>query len=211
MNLLIQSCDEQFLPFMDLAAPIHARYAAAHDAHYELFVGWKDRDVHPSWNRTVMFLDAFAHGYEKVVWLDADTLVVDPEADIFTETADDVALLMPQASIPWFDSPWCFNCGVAVANNTPAAYNAFNYVWSRRHAQLRDHHLPGLWELNWLLDWTFAHRDKVDVLSDRWNWQQTEHRDPEVPFEKAAVLAWHGIPYDERLALFTAEHARRYP
>lgn len=209
-GLIIQSADEHFLPFVDLAAPIHARYATRHGAHYELFVGWKDPEVHPSWNRAAMFLEAFARGYSKVVWFDADTLVVDQEADIFAETADDVPLLMPLGAIPWGDQTWCFNAGVAVANSSPAAYRAFEYVWARRHAPLRDHHLPELWELNWLLDWSFAHRESVDVLSDRWNWQETEDREPDVTLDEAAVLAWHGISYAQRLEQFSDKVAQMY-
>lgn len=108
--LLIQSIGDNdrdtFAKYMELEEPIHREYAAACGADYEYFVGWSDPRVNPTWNRIAMMLDGFQRGYRKIVWLDADTLVVDPTQDIFAGTSNDVPLLMTRVMHAHVDMPW---------------------------------------------------------------------------------------------------------
>lgn len=214
-NLLIQSADGAHLKYLDAAEPIHRAYAERHGADYLAHRGRIDPTVHPAWNRLPLMLDAFEQGYEKVVWLDTDTLVVQPEHDIFAETRSDIALLMKRAYIPWQDRPdAAWNDGVLVANaavtapgsfgqdSTVRAERALRWVWGKRGVPFREHHVPGMWELNWLMDWCSQFPGDVDYLDPAWNWMSLDMTlyGP----EGAYILAWHGMPHDQRWAEFTA-------
>lgn len=206
--LVIQSHgagNDPFVKWLEITGPIHEKYASACEADYELFVGKKGVRVHPAWNRIPMILDAFEDGYRKVVWLDADTLVIDLDCDIFADTPDDVPLLMRRAPMRWHgEHSW--NDGVLVANNTPATILALEWVWDQRFTRWREHHAPSLWELNWLLDYVFDHPDMVGELDERF------HRypfDDELP--GSVVLSWHGMPHDDRYRAFSEAVDRWYP
>lgn len=214
--LIMQSIgngDDWFAPWLEMSRPIHEEYAEACGADYELFRGVKDPHVHPAWNRIPMFLAAFARGYRKVLWLDADTLVVDQAVDIFTETDDTTPLHMVRAQdahveIPWGEPGWdLYNDGVLIANNCDQAAAAFRYVWSQRHEVPLAHHIPALWELNALTDFVFAHRDCVAELPFRFNWMPFEYACPE---SEAVIMAYHGMPHDQRWELVTAKYAEVY-
>lgn len=213
-RLIIQSHgagDDWYVPWFALSRPIHERYAAECDADYLFFAGQKDWKVHPAWNRLPMILDAFDAGYRKVVWLDADTLVVDSTQNIFTATDDSIPLQMRRTGgFPWVtpdgeQEGW--NDGVLVVNNVPGARTAIEWVWARRHDPPAQHHMPSLWELNHLLDLVLAQPDLVADLPDRWNWMRFEDASPEAD---AAICAWHGYPHDERWAAFIEKYESVY-
>src|SRR6185369_15830051 len=107
--LLIQSIgddpNDAFIKYMALQEPIHRAYAEKCGADYQFFVGRKDPLCHPTWNRIQMMLDAFANGYRKVVWFDADVLVVDQAQDVFAETSN-APLLMTRVLSSHWDFPW---------------------------------------------------------------------------------------------------------
>jgi hypothetical protein len=205
-KLIIQSCDDNFRRYLDLSRPIHEEYAGVCGADYKLFIGRKDPRVHPAWNRIPMFLEAFAAGYQKVVWLDGDSLMVRPEVDIFAETDDTAPLQMirvldSHVELPWGEPGWdAYNDGVLVANNCEQSVEAFEYVWARRRAVAMPHHCDSLWERNWLLDWVFAHPESVALLDVRFNWMpfaENLHCEAE-----AVICSWHGMQHDERFRLF---------
>lgn len=216
--LLIQSIgddrQDHFAKYMALEEPIHRAYAALCDADYEYFVGYKDPRAHPTWNRIIMMLDAFERGYKKIVWLDADTLVVKPEENIFEGTSDTAPLLMTRVlsahvEIPWKDDPFwdCYNDGVLIANDSPHARAALTFAWENRRSPFEPWHVPGMPELDWLLDYVFDHPDSVEQLDGRWNWMGYPQ---ECPREEAVILAWHGQPTPFRWDSFKAAYDERY-
>lgn len=200
--------DDWFVPWMALTQPIHEQYAAACDADYLLFAGNMDRRVHPAWNRIAMFLEAFDRGYDKVCWLDADTLVVDQTVNIF-EACDDTPLHMTRAvdvhvEMPWGEDGWdLYNDGVLVANDCEQARRAFSYVWRQRLEPLLPHHHASLWEMNAVTDWVFSHRESVADLPMRFNWMPFDYAPPKT---EAVVLAYHGIPREERWQMFLDDY-----
>lgn len=256
-RLLIQSIGsnphDTFKKYMALQEPIHRDYAARCGADYEYFVGESDARCNPTWNRVRMMLDAFDRGYRKIVWLDADCLVVRPDDDVFDGTSDSAPLLMTRVLDSHVEMPWKFNpavraegmcgayrfhpgiddlCGrepghagdhlngggpwpqwdvyndgVLIVNDSDHARAALEFAWARRLAPFKPWHIPGMPELDWLLDYVFDHPDAVEQLHDRWNW---------IPYptaslkEQAAILAWHGYPHEQRWVEYQAAYEARY-
>lgn len=213
-KLIIQSIganpDDWFIKWMDLTEPLHKQYAERCGADFVYFVGDKEPALHPTWNRIPMFLEAFRDGYDKVIWLDADTLVVNQDRDVFEETDDDAPLLMTRVQDSHFEFPWAsevhgeivpadrwdvYNDGVLIANNTPHAIAALEFVWANRRSKLKPWHEPGIPELDWILDYVYTHPEAVKQLSLAYNWMPY----PEAPpFDEAVIMAWHGMPHDVR-------------
>lgn len=109
-NLIVQSVganpDDWFRGWMDVTGPLHEQYANRHGADYQYFAGDKEPGLHPTWNRLIQMLDGFAAGYQKIVWLDADTLVVAQDRSVFEETDDDAPLLMTRVLSSHHEFPW---------------------------------------------------------------------------------------------------------
>lgn len=260
--LMIQSIgddpNDRFAAYMDLSLPIHADYAERHGADFRFFRGSYE-GLNPTWNRIPMMLKAFEDGYRKVVWLDADVLVVKRDRNVFEETSDDAPLLMTRVlhahiEMPWGpweaslrtqglcgshkltigpterfcrvpmpgstaghagdhgdgQGPWpqwdVYNDGVLIANNSSLAVEALEFAWSKRREPFRPWHIPGMPELDWILDYVYAFPEAVEELHDRWNWQ-FEHRCPK---DEACWLAWHGEPAQKRWAEFSAAWQEHY-
>lgn len=213
-RLIIQSIganpDDWFRKWMDITAPLHEQYAKQCEADFEYFVGDREKDLHPTWNRIPMFLDAFNAGYDKVIWLDADTLVVNQDRSVFDETDDDAPLLMTRVKDSHYEFPWAsevngqtvladrwdvYNDGVLIANNTDHARECFEFAWANRRRPFKSWHVPGIPELDWILDYVYEHPEAVRQLSLTYNWMPY----PEAPpYDDAVILAWHGMPHEER-------------
>lgn len=212
-RLIIQSCDENFLRYLNLSRPIHEEYAEKCGADYWFFLGRKDPLVHPAWNRIPMFLEAFEQGYRKVVWLDGDSLVVDDSRSIFADTdwVTPLQMTRPKDShveMPWGEDGWdMWNDGVLVANRTPETIACFEFVWSMRLEPFLPHHHPTLWELNWLADFCFENRTSVKQLDLVWNWQPFREAPPQ---STAVIQSWHGIDHEPRFLLFAERFAELY-
>lgn len=210
---IIQSADEVHAHLLAITHDAHLRYAVRCDADFVVLKGYAEPGVHAAWNRIAMMLDAFADGVDKVVWLDADTLVVNQDVSIFSETDDDVAFQMvrvPGSTAEWGRGEDIWNDGVMVANR--AAIEGLTWMWSKRNAVPEPHHVATAlpWEGNWMLDWMFGHREQVAELSVRFNWMPPSYDmsvaprasspwDAAVPSEDAVIRAWHGFPLWRRL------------
>ena len=128
--LLIQSVDVNYAPYLELSYGRHAQYAQRCGADYLVYTGLKDEQCHPSWNRIALLQEGMAQGYEKLVWLDADVLVVDLGRNIFTETRDDVSLQMCRYdNYLWHGQPH-YNAGVMVVCAGEDAMALLHEVWT---------------------------------------------------------------------------------
>lgn len=202
---------DQFAKYLDLAKPIHEDYAKRCDADYRLFVGWIEPDVNPTWNRLPMALEAFEQGYESVVWLDADVLVVQPDRNIFEEVRGAPMHMTRTSGFPWWTPDGeqeAWNDGVLVVENCPEAIAALEWTWARRHDPFLPHHVSGMPELSWLLDWVFQHPESTAQLSDVWNWMHENIQG--TPREDAVIEAFHGQRYHERWENFQDCYRRHY-
>jgi hypothetical protein len=219
-NLLVQSIGtpldpsrpDAFEKYMDLALPIHEDYAARCDADYEYFVGWKEERVNPTWNRLPMILEAFERGYESVVWMDADVLVVKPDRDIFAEVVGAPLHMTRTSGFPYWTPAGeqeAWNDGVLVAHNTPEAIDALRWTWDRRHDPFLEHQVAGMPELTWLLDYVFTHPDGlVAELPDIWNWMDAGVNG--TPRDDAVIEAFHGQRHHERWDNYRDCYQRAY-
>lgn len=214
-RLILQSSDAAYDRWIELTKPAHEEYARRCGADYRYFRGICLDGRHPAWNRIRLALDAFAEGYLKVLWLDADVLVTHLEADIFAAVDSTTPFHLPLApsGMTWRGN-WALCSGVMVINNTPAALECLQFVWDTRwrghpgQPPLLPHHHPPLWESNWLLDWLYDHPGSWAKLHQKWNWMRGnfEH----VPESEALIRGYHGGPHDRRWAWFTEDYAAVY-
>lgn len=215
-RLIIQSGDDAFARYMELSRPVHAEYARRCGADYRYFHGCCPDGRHPAWNRIRLMLDAFAEGYDKLLWLDCDVLVTALDANIFAATDDMTPVHIPwsPSGMVWRPGWWALCSGVMLANNTPAAVECLEYVWAERwrgtpgHPPLAPHHHAPLWESNALLDWLYDHPGAWAKLSQVWNWKVGNFE--RVPECEALIYGFHGGPHDQRWADFRATFARVY-
>lgn len=200
-NLIIQSIDKNYARYLNLSLPVHSQYAQECAADYWFLLGNVDPYVHPAWNRIKMILDAFDAGYKRVVWIDADALVVKFEDNIFAIGGEDEGNY--PIHLMWAGMEWkgedSYNDGVIVADNHDESRKMFEWVWDKRREPLLPHHVPSLWESNWLLDYALDNRDKIEYLHPKWNWMPFADN---IPREDAAIMAWHGMPHNERFMRF---------
>lgn len=208
-RLILQSAQGEMEKYVTLARSVHEDYAQRCGADYRYFGGYYEPGIHPAWNRVPLILDAFRDGYDKVLWLDADVLVVNLDANIFAATDDTTPLHIPlsPSGMVW-RGRWAVCDGVMVANRTPGAIAALDYVWGNRTSPLLPHHAPGMWEGNWLLDYIHEHPEVWAKMHQRWNWKigNFEH----VPESEALIRGYHGGPHDRRWAHFTEDYAAVY-
>jgi len=205
--LIVQSvsADAEWQAYLDRQRPFHEAYAWACGADYQTFVGVKERGVGAAWNRLPMFLDAFERGYERVLWMDADTLVVRPEVDVFAMTPNARPWVLPMShGMPWPGLRDAYNDGVWMVRNTPESVRGIQWVWAQRSVAHRPHHTPGMWELNWVLDYIAANDEDslVERLDDRFNWRPWIGLPPR---EEAIIMAWHGMGHAQRWPEFCDE------
>lgn len=223
-RLIIQSGDANVAKYLDASEPFHRAYAEACSAEFARFDGTWPGASHPAWNRLPMMLDAFERGYKQVLWLDSDTLVVDPTVNVFERAPFDHAgsrrMHRGQSDgPPWEYSPLCmrrtaggfywpmdgddqwegWNDGVLLV--TPEAQTIIEWVWSKRAEKPMPHHQPTLWELNWLLDIVKDDPTLCAEMDQRFNWQPFNGSSPE---QYAVIKAWHGIAHETRWREFKA-------
>jgi Methyltransferase domain len=168
--LLVQSVDAAYVPYIALSYGRHAEYAQRCGAEYVVYTGLKDAGCHPAWNRIALLRDGLMQGYQKIVWLDADTLVLNPEVNIFTDTRHDVDFqLCRYANYLWYGRP-CVNTGVMVVNASPSAVEALQWIWEQRDKPLRSHHVETFWEQNWVADYVHEHQESCADLSHAFNY-----------------------------------------
>lgn len=224
--LIIQSGDANVARYLDRSEPFHEEYARRCGADFWRFDGCWKQSPHPAWNRLPMMLDAFERGYERVLWLDSDTLVVDPWVNVFDEAPWShehrrVVGAGESDGPPWEYTPFVmrrtaggfhwpmdgideyegWNDGVLLVSYSAESITALSSLWDCRSRRPRPHHQPTLWELNWLLDWVKSNPSYVVEMDQRFNWQPFNGSSPE---QYAVIKAWHGLPHEQRWAEFSA-------
>jgi hypothetical protein len=161
---------------------MHNSYAAQHALTFCCIRGVVQTDRHPFWDKIRLIQMMLAAGYELVVWLDADTLVVRPEVDVRTALQDGAPIGMCRNDLPWQDLPWHYNAGVIFVRNTGSARWFFDEVWKAGYVDHR------AWqEQAKINELARKHTDLVQQLDDKWNCTKGVNsvRDP-------IIRAWHG-------------------
>jgi hypothetical protein len=76
----------------------------------------------PSWYKIQLILNEFKHGYDYIMWVDADTLLINNEFKI-------ESILDEKSEIFISDDILGINCGVMIWKNTENNKNILNKVW----------------------------------------------------------------------------------
>jgi len=179
---LVQQASGGHLQMLDISNDLHNAYAARHGLSFCCVRGPVQADRHPFWDKVRLIQMMFATGFELVVWLDADTLIVEPDVDVRTALRTGGPIGMCRNPLPWGDQPWHYNAGVIVVRNTGTARWFFDEVWRAGHV---NHH-P--WqEQARMNELTRQYPHLVQQLEDKWNCTKGVNtvRDP-------IIRAWHG-------------------
>jgi hypothetical protein len=180
-TVLVQQASGTHLQLLSLSHELHNAYAARHTFTFCCIRGPVQSDRHPFWDKIRLIQMMLAAGYELVVWLDADTLVVKPEVDVRTALRDGAPIAMCRNPIAWEGLPWHYNAGVIFVRNTGPARWFFDEVWRAGNVD------PRAWkEQARINELARKHADLVQQLEDKWNCAQVNSvRNP-------IIRAWHG-------------------
>jgi hypothetical protein len=182
-TVLIQQASGPMRLMLELTAARHADYCARHGICYWPVLGDVQRERSPHWNKITLIKHALAEGFERVVWLDADTLILRFDEDIRTAINGGPPLALAQHPVPDLDgNPTHFNSGVIIARNGARAREFFDAVWTA----------GPLWKHPWheqgrVHDVLKRFPDMVQRLDDRWN---STVNVTDVP--NPIIKAWHG-------------------
>ena len=177
-TLVQQARSSEYGALLDLTEAWHRAYAERQGMAYVRVDGAVAHRSWPAqWDQIQLLANLMDDGAGLVLWLDADTLVVDPEADL-REGLGEGQLAMARHPGP----PAHWNCGVLLARNTPQvrdflvqtlALGPGEYPWYQQQVMNRLLARP---------EWGHL----ISRLDDRWNatFGVTEVARP-------AVVAWH--------------------
>lgn len=204
-TLLIQQGSGIYGTMLDLTHERHAAFAQRHGLCFWNIRGDVQFERHPAWNKIILIQMGLALGFDQVIWLDADTLIVDSEKDPREVLPPDASLGMCRHPIPWQEQPWHHNSGVIFVRNTTTSRLFFESVWSRGevdhpwHEQIRINEISA------------AQPNLIVALDPIWNSTAgvTET-------QGAVIRAWHGkgqeaIPSLKAALAALAQHESNRP
>ncbi|HVK58548.1 MAG TPA: glycosyltransferase family 9 protein [Candidatus Kapabacteria bacterium] len=180
-SLIIQQGSGFHSKMLDLTHQRHSAYAESHAFTFWSVRGDVQQDRHPSWNKVVLIQMGLAAGFDFIVWLDADTVIVKTGEDLRNALPSNGSIGMCKHPLPLGEQPWHFNAGVIFLRRTEIARRFIDKVWDQGppnhvwHEQLRMNELsqqnPGL----------------VQQVDDIWN--STENANSTAD---PVIRAWHG-------------------
>lgn len=94
-------------PLLDISLPTFRRYADTHG--YELVIGEPPVSADVSWRKLPLLIELFREGYDALVWIDADIVVLRHDRDILDDSPHPLGLVVhevPEGRVP--------NCGLMV-------------------------------------------------------------------------------------------------
>ena len=179
--LLIRQADGDYTELLRLTHALHEGYADRHGIDFWSVRGAPQLERASSWSKALLIRQALQLHYELVVWLDADTLIVDPSVDLREAMSEFEIVGMCKHPLPWGGRPWHYNAGVLFVRNGEPARQFFrevweagplNHPWQEQYRMLElDQRSPGF----------------VQAIDDRWNATVGCNPSPE-----PIIKAWHG-------------------
>jgi hypothetical protein len=200
-SILIQQVypDLGFEKMLELTQEHHKDYCERFGIVYQSIVG-NPGDIPPedgSWGKIELIRQAIADGYEQIVWLDADALIIDMDTNIMEGVQPD------KIGVCWHRIPqgahW--NIGVLYIGASDTVSN-FIIDWLASYPPPKD---------GWMEQGVFnrmAHEGKTVVtISDKWNATLNVNMVPD-----AVVLGFHGQgDTEQRYELMKQTMARLFP
>jgi ADP-heptose:LPS heptosyltransferase len=180
-TILIQQASGFHTQMLDLSSELHATYAARHDLTFWSVRGNVEFERSPEWNKILLIRMALWAGFELVVWLDADTLIVRPEVDVRTALLDGPPIGMCRHPLPLGDQSWHYDSGVIFVRNTKLARVCFDNIWP---AEPVEHSWQEQVRLNELNE---KYPNALQPVDDQWNSTQRVN-----PTPNPVIRAWHG-------------------
>ena len=180
-KLLIQQASGPYTDMLDITGEHHGAYAARHRFDFLELHGDVQFERSPQWNKIRLILMAFNLGYEFIVWLDADTLIVDPARCFAEGLPPGPPIGMCRHTMPWRNQPWHYNSGVMLIRNEALSRQFFEDVW---RAGPVDH--PWQEQVR-ILEQCDLEPGAVQMLDARWNCTLGINSSP-----NPVVLGWHG-------------------
>jgi hypothetical protein len=184
-GMLLQQASGRWTRMLDVSASRHNAYAARHGLNYWSFRGEFQIDRAVVWNKIILIQWALVSGFDLVIWLDADTLVVNPKADPRKALSEGPPIGMCRHPIPWDDQPWHFNAGVIFVRNTALAREFFQRVWEAGP-------VDGWQEQTRMNEMSRQMPDAVQPLPAKWNSTLNVNA-----CKNPVIQAWHGIGHIE--------------
>lgn len=164
----------------------HERYCARLGIAYSADDKTPVADKRPHWRKVSLVLEAFAAGFDEVLWLDADSVVIDTSVDVFDFSGYEISCC------ECYDSPReprHFNTGVVFFKRTDATLR-FVETWNG----IADDHVGWADQKAFvMLMQDRANRDLLTVMPNRLNWVPV-HMETTAPIIGSA----HGAPHELR-------------
>jgi ADP-heptose:LPS heptosyltransferase len=178
---LVQQASGPYVEMLSLTHDWHAQYAARHALTFLSVRGPVQFERSPVWDKIQLIRMQLAAGYDLVVWLDADTLVVNPAADVRGALSNGAPIAMCRHPLPWGEQPWHWNAGVVFVRNTNASRWFFDEVWRREGCTHSWQEQARINELS------LEHPGLIQELGHQWNCTRGLTSAP-----NPVVRAWHG-------------------
>lgn len=170
-----------FVRMLDLTADLHARYCAAWGIEFIAHREGRPRKAArpPHWRKVDVIGQALDRGFEQVLWLDADSIIVDATVDLLSVCRWGVGIC------ECWDSPAVhahLNTGVVWFNAAPEV-RAFVKAWDAMPVHMAWEDQGALIELMKDRRW----RSLLTILPNRYNWVE-DHMEAAQP----VVRSFHG-------------------
>jgi hypothetical protein len=168
--------------WLALTAPLTLRYCRRHAIDYQLIMAKRDADP-GHWEVPKYIREFLQLGYANVIYLDADTVIVDPETDLRE------AIVPDTIGAVWFELPdyAIYNAGAFYVSNTPRT-RAFVEAWLAQLPGGGMHRFPYTWEQGGFAE-AGRQVDAIHRLDNRWN------AEPGITTaEHPVVWGLHGYP-----------------
>jgi ADP-heptose:LPS heptosyltransferase len=179
--VVIQQASGIYTRMLDLTGDRHSTYAAKHDLTFWSVRGDVQFDRPPVWNKVLLIQMALRAGFEFVVWLDADTLIVRPEVDVRAALPYGPPIGMCRNPLPLGNQPWHYNAGVIFVRNTTESRAFFDAVWNGGPVAHPWQEQARMNELS------HKFTDTIQPVDGRWNSTKGVNPAPD-----PVILAWHG-------------------
>jgi hypothetical protein len=185
-----------FEPLLDLTKAHHKAYCQQHNFDYQAEYSdvYEHDPVLGSYAKIELIKRAMLEGYEYVVWLDADTLILDTATDLRK------AIERNKIGVCWHRLPQLnhWNVGALYIHNSAETF-AFIDEWLSVYPPPKDG-----WNEQGVFNRMAIKRNVVVTLSDKWNSTIMVNEVPD-----AVVLGFHGQP--KRLELMRDVFYKLFP
>lgn len=112
-SLLIQMAEGEHEVLLNLVRDHHQRYAKRHGLDYWCITGNPMAEKRAGWGKIPLLLAGIALGYECVVWLDADAIVIEMDTNLATLAPGGIAMVR-------HPNPEHWNTGLIISRATAA-------------------------------------------------------------------------------------------